>query len=74
MPWAMVWVDLFLLLRGLPLVAGAGYSVSLLHPGFRTATAAFAVTKILDYSIRGTALELVYQSMPEHERLLGKRS
>lgn len=55
-------------------MAGAGYSVSLLHPGFRTATAAFAVTKILDYSIRGTALELVYQSMPEHERLLGKRS
>lgn len=68
----MIRVDPSLLLRMLPIVAGAGYAMSLLFPGSRMAMVAFAITKILDYSVRGIALELVYQPMPDRERLLGK--
>eukprot|EP00752_Nemacystus_decipiens_P016503 g14752.t1 len=74
LPWAMVRVNPSLLLRALPLVAGFGFTVTFIFPGFRTATAAFAVTKILEYSVRGTALELVYQPMADQERLLGKEA
>lgn len=52
LPWAMVRVRPSLLLTALPLVAGLGFTVTLAFPGFRTATAAFAVTKILEYSVR----------------------
>eukprot|EP00903_Cladosiphon_okamuranus_P007866 g7604.t1 len=73
LPWAMIRVNPSLLLKALPLV-GLGFTVTFVFPGFRTATAAFAVTKILEYSIRGTALELVYQPMADKERLLGKEA
>lgn len=72
MPWAMILLDPLFLLGTVPIVGGLGFCVSLFFPGFRTATAAFAITKILDYSVRGTALELVYQSLGEDERLLGE--
>lgn len=52
MPWAMVRVDPFVLLRSLPVVAGSGFFVTFVSPGFRTAAAAFVVVKVLDYSIR----------------------
>lgn len=48
----MVRVNPSLLLTALPLVAGFGFTVTFAFPGFRTATAAFAVTKILEYSVR----------------------
>lgn len=48
----MVRVNPSLLLKALPLVAGFGFTVTFIFPGFRTATAAFAVTKILEYSVR----------------------
>lgn len=52
MPWAMVRVDPFVLLRSLPVIAGSGFFVTFVSPGFRTAAAAFVVAKVLDYSIR----------------------
>lgn len=52
MPWAMVRVNPSLLLKTLPIVAGSGFLVTFVSPGFRTATVAFSVTKILEYSVR----------------------
>ncbi|CAM9998195.1 unnamed protein product, partial [Ectocarpus sp. 6 AP-2014] len=74
MPWAMVRVNPSLLLKTLPVVAGGGFLVTFVSPGFRTATVAFSVTKILEYSVRGTVLELVYQAMADDERRLGKEA
>lgn len=57
MPWALPRVNPALLLRTLPLVAGSGFLATFVFPGFRMAAAAFAVTKVLDYSVRWALTE-----------------
>ena len=62
MPWAMLRINPSFLLTTLPLVAASGCLFTLVSPGFQTATAAFAVTKILDYSVRCEGRE-IYSSI-----------
>lgn len=52
MPWVMPRVDPVVLLKTIPLLAGVGFAVAFVSPGFQTVTGAFATIKILDYSIR----------------------
>ncbi|CAM9817354.1 unnamed protein product [Discosporangium mesarthrocarpum] len=80
MPWLMMRVDPSHLLQALPLLMGISFLGAFVLPGVRSASAMFGTTKVLEYSVRSTALELIYVAMPEsdnhchHQKDLGKEA